>query len=72
MHKVTVFPTGLKAIFLALFISNYWLREFLLPAVVNHFELRFQSKATDTVVLQNLSLLACSPGGGGGLLLYFT
>ena len=42
----------------ALFALNYWLRYFLLSTVTSAFELRCQSKATDTIVLQNLFVLA--------------
>ena len=38
------------------FVLIYWLREFPLSAVANHFELKCQSRATVAIVLQNLSL----------------
>ena len=57
MHKATVCPTSSRANFAALFVFNYFLREFLLSAVANCFELQFRSKVTGAIVLQNPSLL---------------
>ena len=42
--------------FTALFVLNYWLREFSLSMIANCFELRCQSKATNAIVLQNVSM----------------
>ena len=39
---------------MALFVLIYWLREFLLSAL---FEFRYQSKVTDAITSQNLTLL---------------
>ena len=45
VYKARVCITGFKATFADLFVSNYWLREFPLPAVVaNRFQTRSQSK----------------------------
>ena len=65
MHKAIVCPTVFRATFVALFVLKYCLREFLLSAVANRFELWCQSKAIDATVSQNLSLIcyacvACS------------
>ena len=46
--------------FAASFVLNFCLREFLLSACANHFELRCETKATDAIVLQNLPLLHVS------------
>ena len=42
--------------FTALFVLNYWLREFSLSMIANCFELWCQSKATNAIVLQNVSM----------------
>ena len=57
MHDEQASCLGFTATFADLFVLNYWSREFLLSAIANRFELRCQSKATDAIVLQNLSLL---------------
>ena len=60
MHKARVFPISFKATFAAILVLimvlMYWLREFPLSAVDNHFELRCQSKVIDATRLQNLPL----------------
>ena len=61
MHNEQASYLGFRATFAALFVLNYWLREFLLSAIANRFELRCQSKATVAIVLQNLSLLNTVP-----------
>ena len=40
LHKARVCPTGFGASFAAMFVLNYWLREFPLSVVANRFELR--------------------------------
>ena len=45
---------------MTLFVLNYWLREFRLSATANHLELQCQSKATDAIVLQCVSLFQLS------------
>ena len=57
LHKATVRPTGFRANFAALFILNFWLREFPLSAVANSFESQCQSKGANAIFLQNLSFL---------------
>ena len=51
-------PYWFQGNFAAMFVLNYWLREFLLSAFANRFEL-VRTKATDAIVLQNLPLLFC-------------
>ena len=50
-----------------MFVLNYWLREFPLLAIADRFELRCQSKETDTItksvlVLVGTSFMVCIPG----------
>ena len=42
MQKAGVYPTRFGATFAAVFVLIYWLGEFTLSAVINHFELRCQ------------------------------
>ena len=57
MHRTMVWPNDFEATFATLFILNYWLREFPLFVTANCFELRWQSKSADAIVLQDLFLL---------------
>ena len=57
MHKAIACPTGFKAIVVALSVLNLWLREVPLSAFANNFKFRCQSKPTDPIVSQNLSLV---------------
>ena len=43
---------------MAMFVLHYWLREFLLPVSANRFELTCEPIATDSTVIQNLSLIS--------------
>ena len=43
-HQVRVCTTGFGATFAAVFVLNYWLKEFLLSAFVYRFELRCEPK----------------------------
>ncbi len=52
MHKARVCPTSFGETF-ALFVLNYWLREFPLSAAANGSGLRCQSNATVAIVLQS-------------------
>ena len=54
-------PYWFQANFAASFVLNLFLREFLLSAFANRFELRCETKATDAIVLQNLPLLITAP-----------
>ena len=56
MHKTPVFLSGFRPTFAALFVLNCWLRKFALFAVASSFEVQFQSKEADAIVLQNLPL----------------
>ena len=58
MYKATILPSCVQATFAGLCVLNNWLRKFPFYSVSVRFELRSQSKAVDTIVLQNLSLLA--------------
>ena len=49
-------PYWFEATIAALFVLVYLFREFLLSAINNRFELRCQSKVTNAIVLQNMSL----------------
>ena len=44
MHKVTVCPTGFRAMFEAVFVLICRLRDFPLPAVTDHSELMYELK----------------------------
>ena len=43
-------PYWFQGNFAAMFVLNYWLREFLLSAFADHFELRCESKKQDAIV----------------------
>ena len=64
--ELRIYPSGFRAMdlpywfqgnFAASSVLNFCLREFLLSAFANCFELRCEPKATDAIVLQNLPLL---------------
>ena len=42
---------------MAMFVLNYWLREFLLAAFANGFELKCEPKAIDTIVWYALRVI---------------
>ena len=52
-----IFPVCFRAKFADMLVLNFWLAEFLLSAIINRFEFRYQSTGTDAIVLPNLSLL---------------
>ena len=56
MTKVSL--PGFRATFEALFVLNYWSKEFPLSAVANHFESLCESNTIDAIVLLNLPLLS--------------
>ena len=58
LNKARACPTDFRATFAAVFDLIYWFREFPLSAVANRCELRCQSRATNAIVLQKLSLLS--------------
>ena len=43
-HQTRVFRTGFRATYAVVFVLIYWLREFLLSAFTNRFELRCEPK----------------------------
>ena len=59
-------PHWFEGNFAASFVLNFCLREFLLSAFANRFELRCETKATDPIVLKNLPLFVRYVSSGEG------
>ena len=68
LRNGTVSATGFRTNVAALFALNYWLGEFPLSTVANRFDFQSQSKVTDAIVVQNLSVFLAATSFGCCLL----